>query len=483
MILHRALMLPSLALFLISAGCSEDYLHTNDGTLLTRVLNAHEQEMRIEVTMNSERNPQTGLVDVERPETRLSLEQIPIGLWQVEVTTLSILGEPLRSVLINDIYIQPSRETEVVVDLAELTNSPSPTPDEPEPEPEPELEDEACSEDDEYLVCQDCIDGFVVTLDDDPACGIISCENYEGWSLEGINSPSSTSECLQEQANDITENRCLAPGVCIEASNENCPTSASTIAQAGLCKFITGCEQGQPSIENYPNGTPCLSNNICNNGNCIPTEPEAGCADGQRDGFLSINNYPLIAACSGGWSIGGVTRDDLTAECGHQSGNQSGNPDGNGCSAADLCAPGWHVCQGHQEVSEKSPAGCDDAVAPGTPNKGVFFAIHQNSTSNTMCDNSTEANDVFGCGNLGNELSSGQNCGPLTRALASTQPNSCGYNEAEPGHGPWQCLGGNQSHFEEGALVTKNGCPNNSCSYDGYSVGNQDRGGVLCCRN
>ena len=37
---------------------------------------------------------------------------------------------------------------------------------------------------------------------------------------------------------------------------------------------------------------------------------------------------------------------------------------------------------------------------------------NKNSTNNTMCDDSDEANDVFGCGNLGNELSPGQNCGP-----------------------------------------------------------------------
>ena len=481
MILNRALVLLSLVSLFLSTACSEDYLYSNDGTLLTRVLNAHQLEVSIEVTMNSERNPQSGLAAVRFPETQLALEQVPPGLWQVEVTTLNQFGNPLRSVLINDIYIQADRETEVVVDLSELNNSPSPTPDEPQPEPEPE--NEPCGEDDTYPVCQDCIDGLVVNLDDDPACGIISCEAYEGWSLEGTNSAAASSECVYEQAADITEERCIAPGVCVEASDANCPTQASTEALAGLCKFITDCEIGQPNVEIYPNGTPCLTDHICNNGSCIPTQPEAGCSDGQRDGFLSISNYPLIAACSGGWSIGGVTRDDLTAECGHQSGNQSGNPDGNGCSAADLCAPGWHVCRGHQEVTEKSPSGCDDAVAPGTPNKGVFFAIYQNSTNNTMCDDSSESNDVFGCGNLGNELSSGQNCGPLTRALASTQPNSCGYNEAEPNHGPWQCLGDNQSHFAEGSLVTKNGCPNNSCSYDGYSVGNQDRGGVICCRD
>ncbi len=470
---------------LVLTGCSQDSLHSNDGTLVARVLNAHQQERQVEVLMFSSRNPQNALASVEFPETRLSLTQVPVGLWEVTVNTLSTDGYTLRSVLIDDIYIQPDRETEVVVDLSELESAPVEIPEEePEPEPEPEIEEDVpCSEDDDYLICQACIDGLVVTLDDDDACGIISCEDYESIELTGNNGADGSSSCDYEQTTDITENRCIAPGVCVEASEEGCPTTSVTLAQAGLCKFISDCESGNPSVGVYPDGTPCLADHYCQNGSCIPAQPEAGCADGQRDGFLSIDDYPLIAACSGGWSIGGVTRDDLEPECGHQSGNNSGNPNGFGCSAADLCAPGWHVCQGHQEVTEKSPNGCADAVAPGTPNKGVFFAVYQNSTNNTMCDDSDEANDVFGCGNLGNELSPGQNCGPLTRALASTQPNSCGYNEAEPNHGPWQCLGGNDSHFGEGALVTKDGCPNNSCSYDGYSVGNQDRGGVLCCRN
>ena len=100
-----------------------------------------------------------------------------------------------------------------------------------------------------------------------------------------------------------------------------------------------------------------------------------------------------------------------------------------------------------------------------------------------MCDTSPSGNDVFGCGNLGTVLSADKNCGPLTRVLASMNPNSCGFNEAEPPLGPWSCLGDSQSHLSEGMLVRKNGCPSASCSYDGNAVGNADKGGVLCCRN
>jgi hypothetical protein len=67
--------------------------------------------------------------------------------------------------------------------------------------------------------------------------------------------------------------------------------------------------------------------------------------------------------------------------------------------------------------------------------------------------------------------------------LASTQPQSCGFNEAEPNLGPWECLGGSDSHLNEGALVTKDACQGDSCSYDGDPIGASDKGGVLCCRD
>ncbi len=76
-----------------------------------------------------------------------------------------------------------------------------------------------------------------------------------------------------------------------------------------------------------------------------------------------------------------------------------------------------------------------------------------------------------------------KNCQPLNRVLASMHAGTCGFNEAEPPLGPWQCMGDSDSHLHEGALVTKSGCGSGSCSYDGNPVGNSDKGGVLCCRD
>ena len=213
-----------------------------------------------------------------------------------------------------------------------------------------------------------------------------------------------------------------------------------------------------------------------------PPLDSVGCADGTREGFTSKTAYPKIAGCSGAWTVGGVTRANMAPTCGRAAGNTAPNVEGTGCAAVDLCASGWHLCRGKEEVALAAPNGCADAVPIGAPDKSLFFAVEQHSVNNTTCASSGAGdNDVFGCGNLGTALQAEKQCAPLTRALASVSANSCGFNEAEPNLGPWQCLGATDSHLHEGAIVTKKGCPGRSCSYDGQSVGNSDKGGVLCC--
>lgn len=220
-----------------------------------------------------------------------------------------------------------------------------------------------------------------------------------------------------------------------------------------------------------------------------PVEPEVGCADGEREGFLNQNDYPQIAACAGAWSKPGITPDSVVPTCNRQGGDDGPQKDGGDCSAPDLCAAGWHVCNGWQELAAKSPTGCGDATPPDAKPKSLFFAIRQPSENNIVCGAPGDGfNDVFGCGNLGVAIPPDKGCGPLDRALASTQPNTCGFNEAEPNLGPWQCqeaagVGSGASHLNEGLLVTKKGCPNQSCSYDGAPVGSSDKGGVVCCRD
>lgn len=213
-----------------------------------------------------------------------------------------------------------------------------------------------------------------------------------------------------------------------------------------------------------------------------PLQAENGCADGTREGFVDQAQWPQIAGCAGAWDQPGVTPDSVVATCNHQGGNSGPKADGSGCSSADLCAPGWHVCKGWQDVAQKSQTGCAGASPPDAPPKSLFFAIRQPSANGSQCGAWGDGvNDVFGCGNLGTALGADKGCGPLDRVLASTQPNSCGFNEAEPNLGPWQCLGVGKSDLQEGANVTKKACQGKSCSYDGAALGPSDKGGVLCC--
>jgi hypothetical protein len=193
-----------------------------------------------------------------------------------------------------------------------------------------------------------------------------------------------------------------------------------------------------------------------------------GCSDGTREGFVDAQKFPKIAGCSGGWSVPGLL-SSLASTCGKVAGNSSPNPAGNGCSVADLCAPGFHVCTTPADVASRSPSGCDGAA----PGPGLFFATRQSSDGcgvcavgasvdpvvctgcgcNAECAQTAKiANDLFGCGSLGSPPQA--NCGPLDRFSNDT----CG--DLGP---PWACNGDGCS---EANNVTKAG-----------SAG----GGVLCC--
>ena len=98
-----------------------------------------------------------------------------------------------------------------------------------------------------------------------------------------------------------------------------------------------------------------------------------GCSDGTREGFRDVANWPDIAGCAGGWQRLGLL--DLVARaplCNRVSGNDSSNPNGDGCSAADLCAGGWHGCVDGPDVASSSPTGCESVGSPGDQ---AFFAV------------------------------------------------------------------------------------------------------------
>ena len=188
---------------------------------------------------------------------------------------------------------------------------------------------------------------------------------------------------------------------------------------------------------------------MCSGGVCtLSSIGLIGCADGTRDVFVSTTTFPGIAACAGGWDGNGKTVGytgvfpaplrTSNPNCA-QNGNDGPNPNGTGCSAADLCASGWHICAGGEIIA--NARGAFDA---GTPVDGCsavtwpansFFAAAIGSTgyyecaepydtlTGPSCTNSNGAsgckanpgitNDIFGCGTEGISVST---CGDVDKS-------------------------------------------------------------------
>lgn len=220
-----------------------------------------------------------------------------------------------------------------------------------------------------------------------------------------------------------------------------------------------------------------------------------GCADGEREGFTDLAAHPDIAGCSGGWTISGLhpdapgeapacpgvaVTDTTLPACDRAAGDDGKDPSGAGCNVADLCAPGWHVCSGADDVAASSATGCTGATDGEAP--PLFFATRQSSTGCGQCATgaSTDAscsagscaagclqteeisNDFFGCGNFG-AASPLLGCGPLDRL----SQNLCGGLAGSS----WSCnlpTGADDSGLCEAYTVTKSG---------------PSHGGVLCCRD
>jgi hypothetical protein len=181
--------------------------------------------------------------------------------------------------------------------------------------------------------------------------------------------------------------------------------------------------------------------------------PGLGCSDGTREGFRNSNDWPDIAGCAGGFEQAGVVGPPEPA-CNLNAGDTSANPMGKGCSAADLCAAHWHICRNGSEVALRSPSGCEGCVSPGEPR---FFLVASGASSFGVCSpDPTEANDLHGCGGLGQPESDG--CPPLTRRM--------GFADCMATDGIWSC--GSDVESREAAKVTKTG---------------PALGGVLCCRD
>jgi len=193
-----------------------------------------------------------------------------------------------------------------------------------------------------------------------------------------------------------------------------------------------------------------------------------GCADGTREAFRDDKTHPLIAGCSGGFTIAGLFVPPPPS-CNRVAGNDSQNPSGQKCSASDLCELGWHVCSGANEVAKKM--GNNGACAPDAP-PNTFFATSQSGPGCLFCSTGNDpscneescragclqtkltTNDIFGCGTIGTLAT--MSCGVLDRS----SDNFCSQLPA-----PWSCPGNGE---DETLTVTKAG---------------SGAGGVLCCKD
>jgi hypothetical protein len=180
----------------------------------------------------------------------------------------------------------------------------------------------------------------------------------------------------------------------------------------------------------------------------------AGCADGTREGYVDIQHYPSIAACAGGWEVAGLL-DPLTRTptCGRQAGNSAELTNGFGCTVADLCADGWHVCETAAEVAALA-TDCTDAIPPTAP--GFEFYVTRQRAYGSMCiaANDRGTNNLHGCGNVG--VLDDASCAPFTVMLRNLD---CAVWP------PWSCSSTTVNEYE---AVTKRG---------------STRGGVLCCKD
>jgi hypothetical protein len=213
---------------------------------------------------------------------------------------------------------------------------------------------------------------------------------------------------------------------------------------------LVGCDKLwslQPVEAPPPDGPPDVP---------LPDGPPnaTGCADSTREGFASLEGFPMIAACSGAWSIAGL-RPDPAASCNRAAGNDGMLAGGVGCTATDLCAEGWHVCRARLEVYERLPIADRTCNGIGAPDQTLFVTAQSGGGGNA-CD-AGGTNDVFGCGTYGIAADPGT-CAPLDR----NTDNMC---FTIKGVGGWECL----DSTSEVTTIRK--------------ADPTAGGGVLCCRD
>ena len=187
-----------------------------------------------------------------------------------------------------------------------------------------------------------------------------------------------------------------------------------------------------------------------------------GCSDGEvevSEDETAEGTDGGIVACAGAWSVPGVISSEETT-CGRAAGDDGQNLSGEGCSVADLCAVGWHVCRTADEVAAHQGAALCEHVQQ---EDAAIYITRQGSTEpdNERCSSEAQpgsGDDVYGCGTLGLESA---DCEPLDRRLAIGMEGDA-EGSCPP---PFNC---GEDSASEGINITKTG---------------PSGGGVLCCRD
>ena len=214
----------------------------------------------------------------------------------------------------------------------------------------------------------------------------------------------------------------------------------------------------------------------------VPLSPaKAGCADGSREGFADTKLFAAIAACGGAWDQAGIF--NMPVKCNREAGNDGKNAPGIGCTVSDLCAQGWHVCYGKDDVVYRNGDGCLGVLnGVGTTNgklNPVFFTSQMSSTGAFECKSGADAsNDLFGCGNLGCDFTGNATVKALCAPLSMSSHDQCKGLRNDLGCGDWcNHLGkypGLPNSWNCGSDTTKEALNVKKTNAD-------QQGGVLCC--
>ncbi|MEX1366571.1 MAG: hypothetical protein AB1Z98_25830 [Nannocystaceae bacterium] len=234
------------------------------------------------------------------------------------------------------------------------------------------------------------------------------------------------------------------------SSTSDLPGTSSTTASAETTGVATGSASGdrgssEGTTAALDGGSTSRDSTSSGEGESTGSVSDVGCADGQREDLFDEVGFPDIAACSGGFAIPGVGQN--TPTCDRNGGDDGPFPDGLTCSIDDLCAAGWHLCTGREEVSAMGISDCG-SLSWSTG----FYATAQSGDGSNTCG-PTGTNDVFGCGDVGYTDISG--CAPLNRSTG---------NLCVELSGPWSC----PIAVDEAGTLVKSG---------------PDFGGALCCRD